>query len=619
MVSSYLNDLNEAQKQAVLHTQGPTLILAGAGSGKTKVLTHRVAYLITAKKVAPHNILMCTFTNKAAQEMKNRIRILISGSPEGKAELPYTGTFHSLAVRILRREGQHIGIPSNFVIYDEQDQLDAIKSIMKNLDISIKNFSPRAILHTISEAKNELISATEYPQYARGYFQEAVARVYLEYQKLLMENLALDFDDLLARTVYLFQKKPEVLGNYQETYKYILVDEYQDTNKAQYILTKLLGARYRNISVVGDASQSIYRWRGADFRNILNFKTDFPDVVEFHLEQNYRSTQIILDAAFSIISQNTSHPILKLWTENMKGENVQLYEARNEQDEATFIVTTILQANRPFTDFAVLYRTNAQSRVLEEAFLHAGIPYILVGGTRFYERKEIKDVLAYLRVLSNPKDTVSYSRIQKLGKNRLERFDRFAHEVHGDNKLVTFTTLELLDLVLDRTEYLSLYDTNVEEEAYRLENIKELRSVASEFPELPAFLENVALVEREYEPDIVRAREQSKSAITLMTMHAAKGLEFPIVFVVGMEEGLFPHSRTLMDREELEEERRLCYVAFTRAKTQLYLSYANKRLFFGTRTHNTVSRFIADIPQEVLTQRVSLGYDRGFREDDFLL
>lgn len=619
MVLPYLNGLNEAQKQAVLHTQGPALILAGAGSGKTKVLTHRVAYLIAAKKIAPYNILMCTFTNKAAQEMRNRIQILLSATSNGRTELPYAGTFHALSVRILRRDGQHIGIPSNFVIYDEQDQLDAVKNIMKILDISVKNCNPRAILHTISEAKNELISATEYPQYARGYFQETVAKIYLEYQKLLAENLALDFDDLLARTVYLFQKKPEVLGKYQETYKYIVVDEYQDTNKAQYILTKLLSGRYRNISVVGDASQSIYRWRGADFRNILNFKSDFPDVAEYHLEQNYRSTQIILNAAFAVISKNTSHPILKLWTSNKEGEQIQLYEARNEQDEAAFIVTTVLQANRPFTDFAVLYRTNAQSRVLEEAFLHAGIPYILVGGTRFYERKEIKDVLAYLRLLSNPKDTVSYSRIQKIGKGRLEKFDRFAQEVINDNKLVEFATLELLDLVLERTDYLSLYDANVEEEAYRLENIKELRSVAAEFPELEAFLENVALVEREYEPDIVRAREQSKSAITLMTMHAAKGLEFPVVFVVGMEEGLFPHSRALMDREELEEERRLCYVAFTRAKTHLYLTYANKRLFFGTRTQNTVSRFIADIPEEVLTQRVSLGYDRGFREDDFLL
>lgn len=619
MVLSYLNDLNEAQKQAVLHIKGPALILAGAGSGKTKVLTHRVAYLIAEKSISPHNILMCTFTNKAAQEMKNRIRSLIAGVKENRSELPYAGTFHSLAVRILRREGQHIGIPSNFVIYDEQDQIDAVKSIMKNLDISIKNFSPRAILHTISEAKNELISATEYPQYARGYFQETVARVYLEYQKLLMDNIALDFDDLLSKTVYLFQKKPDVLGKYQEAYKYILVDEYQDTNKAQYILTKLLSARYRNISVVGDASQSIYKWRGADFRNILNFKTDFPDVKEFHLEQNYRSTQIILDAAYAVISHNTSHPILKLWTANTKGENIQLYEARNEQDEATFIVTTILQANRTYTDFAVLYRTNAQSRVLEEALLHAGIPYILVGGTRFYERKEIKDVLAYLRVLSNKKDSVSYSRLQKLGKARLGKFDTFAAEIEHDNKLVSLTTLELLDQVLERTDYLSLYDANVEEEAYRLENIKELRSVAAEYPELSAFLENVALVEREYEPDTVKAREQSRSAVTLMTMHAAKGLEFPFVFVVGMEEGLFPHSRSLMDREELEEERRLCYVAFTRAKTHLYLTYANKRLFFGTRTQNSISRFIADIPEDVLTQRVSLGFDRGFREDDYLL
>ena len=615
MTPDILNGLNPDQKKAATKIEGPVLILAGAGSGKTRVLTYRVAYIIDEKRVDPQQVLMLTFTNKAAQEMKIRIRTLL-GNPHS---LPFAGTFHSLCVRILRRDGKEIGIPENFLIYDDQDQLEAVKDIMKKLDLSAKSFNPGAILHTISEAKNELISATEYPQYARGYFQEAVARVYLEYQKLLRDNEALDFDDLLMRTVELFQKRTNILGYYQEKYRYILVDEYQDTNKAQYLITKLLAARYRNICVVGDASQSIYRWRGADFRNITNFKHDYPDAVEFHLEQNYRSTQKILDAAHGVISKNTSHPVLKLWTEKSGGDQITLYEARTEHDEAAFLVQTVLQSNRPFHDFAVLYRTNAQSRVLEEAFLHAGIPYILVGGTRFYERKEIKDVLAYLRFLANSKDSVSYNRLEKLGKGRLKKFLDYADSFRKENKLVSLTTLELLDQVLAATQYLELYNANVEEEAYRLENIKELRSVATEFPVLQDFLETVALVEQEYEPKAVKMREANRDAVTLMTIHAAKGLEFPIVCIIGMEEGLFPHSRTLMDKEELEEERRLCYVGLTRAKEKLYLTYANRRLFFGTRTQNMISRFIADIPQQIMDLNISLSADRGFNTEDMLL
>lgn len=541
--------------------------------------------------------------------MKQRLTKLIPRSLGGVG--PYAGTFHSLAVKILRIDGKHIGIPDDFVIYDEQDQLDAVKDIMKRLDLPTKNYNPGAILHTISEAKNELISHTEYPQYARGYFQETVAAVYIEYQKLLAQNHALDFDDLLGRTVELMIKHPDIAAKYQEKYQYILIDEYQDTNKAQYVMSKLLSARYRNISVVGDASQSIYRWRGADFRNIVNFKHDFRGVVEFQLEQNYRSTQTILDAAYGVISKNTTHPILKLWTNKHGGERITLYEARTEHDEAAFLVQTILQANRAFADFAVLYRTNAQSRVLEEAFLHAGVPYVLVGGTRFYERKEIKDVLAYLRLIANPKDMVSYRRVEKLGKGRLEKFLNI--------KIVPLTTLEILDHVLAVTKYLELYNANIEEEAYRLENIKELRSVATEFPKLTEFLETVALVEQEYEPETLRKRDANRDAVTLMTLHAAKGLEFPVVFMIGMEEGLFPHSRSLNDRDEIEEERRLCYVGITRAKEKLYLTFANRRLFFGTRTQNMISRFIADLPQHVLDYNVSLNSSRGFNEDDMLL
>lgn len=620
MASDLLNDLNPDQQAAVKHTEGPVLILAGAGSGKTRVLTYRVAYLIGEKHVPPHQILMVTFTNRAANEMKERIAKLISGFQLSafSSQLPFAGTFHSLCAKILRIEGKHIGIPTGFLIYDEEDQKDAIKEIMKKLDISQKSFNPGAILHTISEAKNELMTATEYPQYARGYFQETVARVYLEYQKLLKENEALDFDDLLMKTVQLFETQPEILGKYQEKYHYILVDEYQDTNKAQYVLTKQLAGRYKNLCVVGDASQSIYRWRGADFRNIINFKRDFPDAVVFNLEQNYRSTQVILDAAFGVISKNTTHPILKLWTDKHGGDKITLYEARNEHDEATFLVQTILQASRPFADFAVLYRTNAQSRVIEEAFLHSGVPYTLVGGIRFYERKEIKDVLAYLRLLANPKDTVSYKRIEKLGKGRLDKFLDFSETVRKDNKLIELTTLELLDKTLEKTNYLKLYNANVEEEAYRLENIRELRSVATEFPNLTEFLETVALIEQEYTPTHIKELNQKRDTVTLMTLHAAKGLEFSIVTIVGMEEGIFPHSRSLMEKDELEEERRLCYVGVTRAKEKLYLTYANRRLYFGTRTQNMISRFIADMPQHVLELSVSLNPDRNFSYGELL-
>ena len=614
MISGLLNDLNPDQQKAVIHTDGPVLILAGAGSGKTRVLTYRVAYLIEQQKADPHNILMVTFTNKAASAMKERIRAIVHTK-----ELPYAGTFHSLCAKILRIDGKHINVPQNFVIYDDSDQIDAIKDVMKKFDISVKNYNPRAVLATISQAKNELIPALEYPNIARGNFQETVARVYLGYQKLLLENEALDFDDLLMKTVQLFSRNPDVLGKYQEKYHYILVDEYQDTNKAQYVLTKQLSARWRNICVVGDASQSIYRWRGADFRNITNFRSDFPDVAVFNLEQNYRSTQMILNAAYGVISKNTSHPILKLWTDKKGGDHITLYEARNEQDEATFLIHMILQSGKPFSDFAVLYRTNAQSRVLEEAFLHAGVPYTLVGGTRFYERKEIKDVLAYLRILSNPKDTVSYNRIEKLGKGRLAKFLSFADRIAKDNTLIGLSTLELLDTTIEVTGYLELYDANVEEEAYRLENIKELRSVATEFPVLSEFLENVALVEQEYIPKKVKEAPGVRQAVTLMTLHAAKGLEFPVVAIVGMEEGIFPHSRSLMEKDEIEEERRLCYVGITRAKEKLYLTYANRRLFFGTRTQNMISRFIADIPESALDLQVSLDANRGFREDDMLL
>jgi len=615
MEKKLFNELNSQQLKAVKKTEGPMLILAGAGSGKTKVLTHRVAYLIQIKKIQPQSILMVTFTNKAAGEMKKRISSLI----ESESNLPFAGTFHSLCAKILRIDGQEINIPSSFVIYDDADQLDAVKEIMKKLDINSKNVNPGAVLHAISNAKNEMLSPEDYFQYKRGFFMETVSEIYASYQKLLAENKALDFDDLLVKTVRLFEQSPATVNKYQKKIQYILVDEYQDTNKPQYLLSKILAGQNKNITVVGDASQSIYKWRGADFRNISNFKNDYPDLNEFFLEQNYRSTGQILDAANGVIKKNTTHPVLKLWTKKPHGEKITLYEARNEHDEATYIAQAILQSNKKFSDFAVLYRTNAQSRTIEEAFLHAGIPYLLIGGTKFYERREVKDVIAYLRLIINPNDSVSYKRAEKIGKNRLARFLKLSHDVASDNKLLNLTSLEMMDKILKITNYLELYDANIEEEAYRLENIMELRSVASEFPNLNDFLENISLVKQEYYPQELKNKDDQRNAVTLMTMHAAKGLEYDSVFIIGMEEGLFPHSRSLTEKDELEEERRLCYVGITRAKNKLCMTFANKRLFFGTRTQNMVSRFISDIPEHLIDYQISLSMDRGFNRDDYLL
>ncbi len=594
------NDLNPAQQQAVTHTEGPILILAGAGSGKTRVLTYKVAYLIIEKNIPAEQILMVTFTNKAANEMKERIKKLLQSHTLStyNYQLPIAGTFHSLCAKILRREGRYSGLPIDFVIYDTQDQKELVKMVMNKLNISQKQYHPNAILNTISQAKNELIGPSAYPQYAFGTFQKIVASVYTHYQDALKQNHALDFDDLLMATVDLFKQNTDVLTKYQMQFRYILVDEYQDTNHAQYTLTKLLSDHHRNLCVVGDASQSIYAWRGANFQNILNFKNDFPQAHIFHLEQNYRSTQTILDAAYSVISKNTSHPILKLWTDNEQGQQVTTFAAYNEQSEAQFILSEIAKENFALDEVAILYRTNAQSRVIEEVLLHEGIPYVLVGGVSFYERKEIKDVISFLRLIINPDEQVARARVTKIGKKRAELFYEVLHE-----QLKQKSTLELLELVLITTNYLELYDPNNADDAQRIENIKELRSVASSFPQLTEFLENVALVEAAYRPKkSPRIEHQNQPSITLMTIHSAKGLEFPVVFMIGMEEGLFPHSRALLDSAELEEERRLCYVGITRAKNHLYLTYANHRLYFGSRSSNSVSRFIADIPEALLTQ-----------------
>ncbi len=592
-----LDDLNSIQQKAVEATEGPVLILAGAGSGKTRVLTYRVAYLIGEKKINPENILVMTFTNKASQEMVERIKKLIGNLPT----LPVMGTFHSFCARILRREGKVLGLPPGFAIYDEGDALDAVKEAMGNLNIPIQKTSPFAVRGTISQAKNELISSLEYPQYARGYFQEIVAKIYLEYQQILERNHALDFDDLLLQTIKLFQSEPAILTRYQIQFRYILIDEYQDTNPAQYLISKYLASRHKNICVVGDASQSVYSFRGADFRNIVNFQKDYPNAKVFNLEQNYRSTQNILDAAHSVISKNKSHPILKLWTNKNGGEKIEIVETRNEVEEALFIISQ-LKKNQ-LANYVLLYRTNAQSRALEEQFLKAGVPYKLVGGVSFYQRKEIKDVISYLRLMQNPKDSVSLKRAEKVGKGRLVKVLETYAEILPI--LEKYSTLELLDVILQKTGYLAYIDDQTEVGKTRVENVKELRSVAEEFPDLTAFLENVALVENNYVPNDKRKTINDKQdSVTLMTLHSAKGLEFPVVFIVGMEEGLFPHSRSMLDVSELEEERRLMYVGITRAKEKLYLTYTRQRLYFGQRSNNLVSRFLADIPEHLVTSNI---------------
>ncbi|MBI2405890.1 UvrD-helicase domain-containing protein [Candidatus Microgenomates bacterium] len=630
-MSTIVTNLNPRQQEAVTFLGGPLLILAGAGSGKTRVLTHRAAWLIKEKGIPPENLILVTFTNKAAGEMRERIKKLLTTRHQSLITPPLACTFHSFCARVLRSYGEHIGVPRHFVIYDEGDQQEAIKEVLTKLGMGVTAIKPSSVLTVISQAKNEMVTAEEYAQLSRGEWQRRVAVVYQEYEKLLREVGACDFDDLLLLAIKLFEEHPDIRERYQNIYQYVLVDEWQDTNRAQYRLTKLLAGTHRNLTVVGDASQSIYSWRGADYRNIEYLMRDFPNITVINLEQNYRSTQTILDAAFHVISKNRTHPILKLWTENDKGEKITLYQAHSELEEAAFVVNGInrLMAQRSngqivnentshsaiqpsnhlsYRDFAVLYRTNAQSRVLEEAMLHAGIPYVLIGGVRFYDRREVKDVLAYLRLLVNPKDSVSQKRAEKLGKNRLKKFTTLRHSL--DDKL---TTLEILDSVLDTTGYLNLYDTDDPEDAARLENIKELRSVAAEFPDVYEFLEQVALVETAQTNkgvirDAARLPALSKSnggQVTLMTAHAAKGLEFPIVFIVGLEEGLFPHSRSQNDEEELEEERRLCYVGITRAKQKLFLTFADRRLLFGQRTSNIPSRFLSDIPEELFEQSVS--------------
>ncbi len=580
--------MNKAQQGAVCFADTPLLVLAGAGSGKTKVLTHRVAYLVRDRDVRLENILLLTFTNKAAEEMIKRVKSILSNSIS--ISNLAGGTYHSFCAKILRRYYQEASLDQNFVIFDTDDQQDTMKQVFHNLGIDPKTTKVSSVLGAISSAKNELVNSHDYAQYARGQFQELVARAYLVYQQLLHKYHALDFDDLLVEMVKLLQNNSEVLEKLQKIYTHILIDEYQDTNKAQFQITKLLAKKDQHLTVVGDFSQNIYSFRGADYRNMLRLNQDFPNLTTINLEQNYRSTQNILDAANSVISKNKNHPVLSLWTEKSAGSRITLFEAENEWKEAEFIVNNI----QKYSDVAVLYRTNAQSRVLEETLLQNNIPYVLIGGIRFYERKEIKDVLCYLRLLIHPADEVSHKRAERIGKIRLREL------LNSNIEYIDKTTLAVLENVLKATKYLELYNPEFEEDAGRLENIKELFSVANQHPNLNEFLEKIALTEKESK----KTQSTEKGYVTLMTMHAAKGLEFKHVFIVGLEEGLFPHSRTLLDPSEMEEERRLAYVGITRAMDKLYLTYTRSRMWFGQRNNNVISRFISDIPEHLLETNV---------------
>ena len=612
-----------------MHFEGPALTVAGPGSGKTRVLTHRIAYLVSERGVAPHNILAVTFTNKAANEMKVRVEKLLNSVETGhapslhgdainrvstKTSSPTLGTFHSVCARIMRQSGKHIGTESNFVIFDSDDSRSLITQITKELNLDPKRSTPSAVASAISSSKSELVPPIDYLKFANTPFQEKVAKIYPLYQKKLRDQNALDFDDLINEVIRLFKEVPAVLDQYHERWQFILVDEYQDTNHAQYTLSKLLADKYKNIFAVGDMSQAIYSFRGADFRNIMNFEKDYPDCKIYYLEQNYRSTPQILKAATHLIVNNNTHIPLELRAANdVEGEPLRIYEAIDEEDEADFVIRGVQStwlADSP-SETAILYRTNAQSRALEEALVKSGIPYRLVGGTRFYERSEIKDVLAYLRLVLNPLDTVAEERAIKIGKRR---FDSFKSYLSALDPVSPLSPLELIDEVLKVSKYLEKLEAAGEgENLYRIENVKELRTVAARFENLADFLENVALMESEttnkgaafhtplfVETGHATSLQEEHKPVTLMTLHASKGLEFDNVFLTGMEEGLFPHSRSLNSRDELEEERRLCYVGITRAKKSLTFTHTVSRFYFGARNSSIPSRFLSEIPEYLL-------------------
>ncbi len=649
MPTDLIQSLNPAQRAAVQAGDGPTLVLAGPGSGKTRVLTNRVAYLIEERGVDPFHILAVTFTNKAAREMRERLDTLLGG---GRSAALTVGTFHSICSRWLRRDVVHLGRERDFTIYDSDDQQRLMKQVLRDLNLDEKKFPPRAILSAVSSAKNEFIGPDEYAKQARAYFEEIVSRCYVRYQQRLREANAFDFDDLLVETVRLFEQHPAVLEHYHRRYQFVLADEYQDTNRVQYLLLKQLAASHRRIFVVGDEDQSIYAFRGADIRNIRAFEDDYPDAQVILLEQNYRSTQAILDVAQAVISSGGRRKHAKnLWTENSKGTLVTIQEGYDQDEESRWVADEITRlvakGDFHFRDIAVMYRTNAQSRALEEALMTRGVRYQIVGGTRFYERKEVKDTLGYLRLIANPYDSVSLGRVlnwpgRGIGQRSEEELYRWANSLgvpvytalqlladpegsadapfttRAKTALVTFLNLidrliaereqrslgELIDLLvaLVGVQEALIREYGPDEGADRWNNVLELRNVAENYAlmpretQLPTFLEEVALVAD------VDALKEEQDAITCITLHQAKGLEYPVVFLTGLEEGLLPHSRSLDDKDAVEEERRLFYVGATRARQRLYLLHAFRRTSFGRTNPSAPSRFLADIPREILHQ-----------------
>ena len=651
MLERLLEGLNPEQRRAVETTEGPLLIQAGAGSGKTKTLTHRIAYLIASQRATPFNILAVTFTNKAAKEMRARVARLLGENAGNRGFMPFMGTFHGICVRLLRQDGEHIGIPRSFVIFDEADRQAAVKQAAKQLMIDEKAFPPRLLSSLIGSAKNEMITPEAYAAGAATPAGAAAAKVYPVYERTLKEASALDFDDLINRAVGLLKTRPEIRKKWQRQFKYIMIDEYQDTNAAQYQLVNLLTNEHNNIAVVGDDWQSIYSWRGADFRNILRFEKDFKNCTIIKLEQNYRSTKNILDAAHAVITRNAQRSDKRLWTDAGDGLPVQLLQVGGERAEGEAIIRRIRlgldNGHRHYRDYAVLYRTNAQSRSVEEAFVHYGIPYRVVGGVRFYDRKEIKDIMGYLRLIFQPEDRVSFDRIvnvpaRGVGAKSLANF--FAWQQAAELSLAQAlrqanecpdvvpkgrqalselgdildslrevsrdaSVSGLIDSLLRRIDYLRYLDDGTPQGEARQENVRELLSVAREYQDegLEGFLEEVALVS-----DLDGA-DFTGDAVTLMTLHAAKGLEFPVVFMIGLEESILPHSRALYDQNEMEEERRLCYVGMTRARQELYMTYAASRMLYGGVQHNPPSRFLSEIDAESqsATGSESFGYDAG--------
>ena len=625
--------LNDQQQLAVATSEGPVLILAGAGSGKTKTLTHRIARIISEGLADEYELLTVTFTNKAAKELRERIGVLLGGQDGDRSFMPYTGTFHGICVRILRIDGEHIGVPKNFVIFDSIDQKNTLKAILKELKVDLKQYPLNSIQSIISNAKNELMEPEDFERIASGDLQRVAVDVWRNYKNVLQEAGALDFDDLIVRTVDLFSSVPEVRSRWQNRFKYISIDEYQDTNQAQYQLIQLLIGEHRNICVVGDDWQSIYSWRGANYKNILNFEKDFPSATVIKLEQNYRSTKNILEAAHKVIAKNDQRSEKKLWSNVDSDTPVVLQQLRDEVSEGEFVVQEVRRIaalkNRSLNSFAVLYRTNAQSRALEEQFLRYGMKYKVVGGVRFYERKEIKDIVAYLRWVFQPNDRTSFLRIvntpgRGLGKTSVGRFQDWASALDGDlssaferilecpglqqrakNALEELWSMrevlalklqnqplpDFLESLIVQTKFLGHLDDGTLEGQSRVENVRELLSLAEEYREtgVESFLEEVALISD------VDGLDEEEEGVTMMTIHAAKGLEFDTVFMIGMEETIFPHSRSLFDKDQMEEERRLCYVGMTRAKEELFMCFASARRLFGMTEHNPPSRFLSDL------------------------